>query len=163
VFSSLLRFLAIIYPIFKGQCGSSNRIDLLILGNMNVWWAMRTSLSSRVVRVSIALLAFFAIKTALRWGFQLRLLPMITAAELRPGMQPAAARIIRASMLYGTSNSLYERAIRTHLQHSERWGHRFQVLREDLTSGFWNKPAYMLYSITQELVKPSRDRAEWLM
>lgn len=66
-------------------------------------------------------------------------------------------------MLYGESNSLYERAIDTHKKHAEQWGHRFQVLREDITSGFWNKPAYMLYSVTQELTKSLYDRAEWLM
>ena len=76
---------------------------------------------------------------------------------------PGTARITRLSMLYGANNSLYERAIDTHMKHTARWGHRFQVLREDLTSSFWNKPVYILYSLIQELARPSDHRAEWLM
>lgn len=130
---------------------------------MNPLWMMANLTQGRVVRVCVLMIALFTIKTSLGWGFRLPMTPKTTTAHLRNGLHPAVARVIRVSMLYGGSNSLYERAISTHKKHAERWGHRFQVLREDITSGFWNKPAYMLYSVTQELTKPLYDRAEWLM
>jgi len=73
------------------------------------------------------------------------------------------SRILKLSMLYGKPNALYERALNTHQAHSTRWNHSFHVLREDLATGFWNKPTYMLNMLTEELMKPARERAEWLM
>lgn len=133
---------------------------------MTLLWVMRNLTQGRVVRVCVLMIAFFTIKTSLGWSFRLPMTPTApttTTTQLQNGLHPAAARVIRVSMLYGRSNSLYERAIDTHKKHAEQWGHRFQVLREDITSGFWNKPAYMLYSVTQELTKSLYDRAEWLM
>ncbi|KAK5733282.1 hypothetical protein LTS12_026970, partial [Elasticomyces elasticus] len=72
-------------------------------------------------------------------------------------------KVIKVSILYGAGNTFYERAIRLHQQHAERWGHTLQVLREDIAAGFWNKPTYILHVLTQELIKPPSKRAEWLM
>ncbi|KAK3613190.1 hypothetical protein LTR22_028261 [Elasticomyces elasticus] len=47
--------------------------------------------------------------------------------------------------------------------HFTKGGHTLQVLREDIAAGFWNKPTYILHVLTQELIKPPSERAEWLM
>jgi len=75
----------------------------------------------------------------------------------------STSRILKLSMLYGKPNTLYERALRTHEAHSARWNHSFQILRQDLATGFWNKPTFLLDMLTQELMKPAYERAEWLM
>ncbi|KAK3670302.1 hypothetical protein LTR78_009856 [Recurvomyces mirabilis] len=66
-------------------------------------------------------------------------------------------------MVYGKSNTNFERALKTHESHSKQWGNGFEVLRQDLATGFWNKPTYILHVLTQELMKAPRERAEWLM
>jgi hypothetical protein len=148
----------------SNQCPKANILLQPFLSAMTLSWVMRNSTQGRVLlRVCVVMTVFFTIKTSLGWSFRFRTTPTTTTSQLQTGLHPAAARVIKVSMLYGASNSLYERALDTHKKHSERWGHRFQVLREDLTSGFWNKPAYLLYSVTQELAKPADDRAEWLM
>lgn len=75
---------------------------------------------------------------------------------------PGGPRIAKVSMLYG-KNPLYERALRSHHVHNERHNYPMQVLREDVTGGYWNKPSYLLSLIVQELAKSPEKRAEWLM
>ena len=75
----------------------------------------------------------------------------------------STSRILKLSMLYGEPNTLYERALRTHEAHAIRWNHSYQILRQDLATGFWNKPTFLLNMLTQELMKPAYERAEWLM
>lgn len=76
---------------------------------------------------------------------------------------PTLQRIAKVSMLYGKHNHLYERALRSHQRHAERWGYRSHILRQDITAGFWNKPTYLLGLVIQELAKPPQDRLEWLV
>lgn len=72
-------------------------------------------------------------------------------------------RIAKLSMLYGNPNPLYERALRSHERHAQRWGYPMHVLEEDISEGFWNKPSYVLSLVIQELAKPPAKRCEWLM
>ncbi|CEL03104.1 hypothetical protein ASPCAL04261 [Aspergillus calidoustus] len=79
---------------------------------------------------------------------------------------PSTSRqITKVSMLYGKKNSLYERALQSHRRHAERWGYGMEVLRSDISEGFWNKPAYLLEIVIRELSKGYADgeRVEWLM
>jgi hypothetical protein len=116
-----------------------------------------------MVRFFVVTTAFFTIKAYLRRDFHPSVPLTTSTIDIQTDYPLATAKILRVSMLYGLSNSFYERAIDTHRRHARRWNHGFQVLREDLASGFWNKPTYLLYSVTQELIKPGNDRAEWLM
>ncbi|KAF3403107.1 hypothetical protein DPV78_004287 [Talaromyces pinophilus] len=79
----------------------------------------------------------------------------------KPGGNPR--RIAKVSMLYGNPNPLYERALRSHERHAQRWGYPMYVLEEDISEGFWNKPSYVLSLVIQELAKPPAKRCEWLM
>lgn len=76
---------------------------------------------------------------------------------------PGVPRIAKVSMLYGQSNSIYERALRSHRWHNERWDYPFHILRYEIAGGFWNKPSYLLSLIVNELAKPPQERMEWLM
>lgn len=87
--------------------------------------------------------------------------PVLT---LTPNVEAhTSTRILKLSMHYGKPNLLYERALRTHQAHAARWGHGFNILREDLATGFWNKPTFMLNMLIQEMAKPAHERAEWLL
>ena len=126
-------------------------------------WATQTSTFGRIMRFFVVITAFFIIRAYLGRQFYPSVALTTSTIDIQTDYPLATAKILRVSMLYGLSNSLYERAINTLRKHARRWNHDFQVLREDLVSGFWNKPTYLLYSITQELIKPANDRAEWLM
>ncbi len=49
------------------------------------------------------------------------------------------SRILQASMLFGGhGDTVYERAMRTHVRHGERWGYRTSILRHDVVGkGEW--------------------------
>lgn len=74
-------------------------------------------------------------------------------------------RIAKVSMLYGDKkkNDLYERALESHIKHSEKWGYPTYVKRENEYCGYWNKPTFMISQVAQELAKPEEERMEWLM
>ena len=65
--------------------------------------------------------------------------------------------------------SYYERSINTHIKHGERWGWPTHILRHDVVgtgaygTGFYNKPAYLLGLIIEEMAKPKGKRAEWIV
>lgn len=77
----------------------------------------------------------------------------------------------------GPEHEVYERALKTHLAHAERWGYETHILREDIVgsgksgrdskghwqSGVFKKPLYLLSLVINELAKPSEERAEWIM
>lgn len=72
-------------------------------------------------------------------------------------------RIAKVTMLYGQTNVLYERALRTHRWHNEKWNYPFHILRHEIAGGYWNKPSYLLSLIVNELAKPPSERTEWIM
>jgi hypothetical protein len=72
-------------------------------------------------------------------------------------------RIAKVSMLYGETNHMYERALRSHERHGKKWGYPMHILREDISVGFWNKPSYLISLVISELTKPAEERIEWLM
>ncbi|KAI9799153.1 MAG: hypothetical protein M1833_004193 [Piccolia ochrophora] len=72
-------------------------------------------------------------------------------------------RIGKTTMLYGAYNDLYERAVRTHELHGKRHGYEVHVLRNQISQGYWNKPAWVLSLVVRELAKAPEERAHWLM
>jgi hypothetical protein len=75
----------------------------------------------------------------------------------------SSSPLMKVSMLYGNPHPVYERALENHQRHAARWGYSMKVLREGFVGGLWNKPAYLLSLVLQELEKPTSERANWLM
>ncbi|EAW13442.1 glycosyltransferase family 34 protein [Aspergillus clavatus NRRL 1] len=67
----------------------------------------------------------------------------------------------KVTMVYG-NNSIYERALETHREHSRRQGYPLFVLRIPILDGVWNKYAILLSVLLQELEKPLDRRLQWL-
>ncbi|KAL2846419.1 cytochrome P450 [Aspergillus pseudoustus] len=74
-----------------------------------------------------------------------------------------ARRITKVSMLYGNRNTLYERALQSHKRHAERWGYGMEVLRNEISVGYWNKPGYLLSLVVREMTKKEGERVDWFM
>lgn len=78
----------------------------------------------------------------------------------------AAPKVRQATMIYETvgGNVIYERSIDTHIKHGEQWGVPTHILRHDvIEAGFFNKPAYILGLIIEEMAKPHGKRTEWIV
>jgi hypothetical protein len=74
-----------------------------------------------------------------------------------------ASSIGKLSMLYGETNTLYERALAAHLPHNKNFGYSMYVLREKTLPGYWSKPAYFLEQLLAELALPEERRLKWLV
>ena len=72
------------------------------------------------------------------------------------------AIIGKVTMLYG-NNSVYERAFRTHEEHSRRLRYPLLALRNPVLDGVWNKYFSLLSALMQELEKPADRRLQWLL
>ncbi|KAL4984894.1 hypothetical protein BDW68DRAFT_180210 [Aspergillus falconensis] len=72
-------------------------------------------------------------------------------------------RITKVSMLYGPRNAFYERALQSHRRHAQKWGYGMEVLQNEIATGYWNKPSYLLALVIRELSRPVNERVEWLM
>lgn len=91
--------------------------------------------------------------------------PLLYYPPLSRNMLEKVPRIRQCTIILpGADYPHYERALKTHVRHGERWGYPTRVLRNFLVKNkFYNKPAYTIYLILKELAKPSGERAEWIL
>ena len=103
--------------------------------------------------------------TASKWAHSLD--PNISA--LHHFTHSDDAKIRQATMLvHGEKDELspiYGKSVETHVRHGKRWGIPTHVLKHDLVKkgSLFNKEAYLLTLILNELAKPENCRAEWIM
>lgn len=78
-------------------------------------------------------------------------------------VSPDTPRIKKLSAVMGDRNDIYEAALRTHERHNAIHGYQMEVLRERIIGSYWEKPAYLLSKIVEEMAKPAATRNHWLM
>ena len=75
-------------------------------------------------------------------------------------------RVRQATMIYDTDkfNAVYERSVDSHIRHGKMWDVPTHVLRHDIVdAGFFNKPAFLLGLVIEEMAKPYGQRADWIV
>jgi hypothetical protein len=70
--------------------------------------------------------------------------------------------IAKVTIVFGDSPT-YQRALKTHEEHSRKFGYRMHVLRSGILDGVWTKPAFLLSLLLEELVKPKTERIDWIL
>jgi hypothetical protein len=60
-------------------------------------------------------------------------------------------------------NDFYQQALTTHVLHSQVHNSRVHVLCDPIIDFMWNKQAFMLKVMMDELAKPPKERLEWLL
>ncbi|CAI6336681.1 unnamed protein product [Periconia digitata] len=70
-------------------------------------------------------------------------------------------RIALLTAHYG-SNSAYDPALLTHLTHGLVHEHQVRVLCDPIVDAIWNKPAFLLNIMMEEMMKPKDERLEWI-
>ena len=73
------------------------------------------------------------------------------------------ARFAKIAVASGFEDILYERALDTHVQHAARHGYPMYTARENAADGMFNKIAFILDILLNELFKPADERVEWLL
>jgi hypothetical protein len=83
----------------------------------------------------------------------------VTETAAPPPPQP---RIGKVTIIFG-GHSIYDDALVSHRNHSEKFGYPMTVLRTSILDDVWNKPAIILSRLLQEMEKPVGQRLEWLL
>ncbi|KAF5986694.1 glycosyltransferase family 34 [Fusarium coicis] len=71
-------------------------------------------------------------------------------------------RIGRVTAHFGSVQEHYQKALGTHILHSMIHGNDLEVMCTPVVDSLWNKPAFILSLLLKEMVKPARQRLEWL-
>lgn len=71
-------------------------------------------------------------------------------------------RIAKVTLASGIEDLAYERALDTHRDHARIHGYPMYIGRESAWPGAYNKIAYLMSILLNELFKPPEDRVEWL-
>lgn len=94
------------------------------------------------------------------------LLPQSTSQSLTSATNGQLANskpsIAKATIVFGDS-PIYQGALKTHEEHSHKFGYRMHVLRSGILDGVWTKPAFLLSLLLEELVKPEAERVDWIL
>jgi len=73
------------------------------------------------------------------------------------------ARFAKIAVASGFEDILYEKAIMTHVRHAEKHGYPMYMARENAADGMFNKIAYVIDVLLNELYKPADERVAWLL
>ncbi|KAF5010148.1 hypothetical protein FDECE_3694 [Fusarium decemcellulare] len=71
-------------------------------------------------------------------------------------------RIGTVTAHFGEPQQQYQKALQTHLIHSLVHGTQLDVLCSPIIDAIWNKPAFILSLLLDEMVKPAEERLDWL-
>ncbi|KAF2646803.1 hypothetical protein P280DRAFT_495057 [Massarina eburnea CBS 473.64] len=78
--------------------------------------------------------------------------------------EPNPPRIARVMVRYGTPMEPYEqRAVKTHMKNSIVHGTDLHMLCDAVVDSYWNKQAFLLRLMLEEMGKREEDRLEWLL
>ena len=89
-------------------------------------------------------------------------------SSLPPSDALPFSRIAKLSMLLPPQSPALVRAVASHDAHNARWGYRSQILQRSMLDGvtrdpIWNKPAFVLSVLMEEMRKPPEHRLEWIL
>jgi mannan polymerase II complex MNN10 subunit len=73
------------------------------------------------------------------------------------------ARVATITAHFGSISEPYQDAFRTHLLHSLIHGTEVRVMCDPIIDDLWNKPAFILNLLMREMIKPAKERLEWIM
>lgn len=72
------------------------------------------------------------------------------------------ARIATVTAHFGKPQEHYQKAFKTHLQHALVHGTEVRVMCDPIVDDLWNKPAFILNLLMREMLKPEKERLEWI-
>ncbi|KAF9767189.1 hypothetical protein IL306_000279 [Fusarium sp. DS 682] len=84
------------------------------------------------------------------------------ACRHMPPYPSSDVRIGRVTAHFGSVQEHYQKALRTHVLHSMIHDDSLEVMCTPVVDSLWNKPAFILSLLLDEMVKPAQERLEWL-
>ena len=72
-------------------------------------------------------------------------------------------RFAKVAVASGFEDILYEKALATHWEHAVQHGYPMYLARENAADGMFNKVAYIMSVLLNELYKPAEERVEWIL
>ncbi|KAF2277189.1 uncharacterized protein EI97DRAFT_312348 [Westerdykella ornata] len=84
-----------------------------------------------------------------------------SCAEYSPH-EPSQGRIGVVTAQFGNPEAHYSKALQTHHLHSMIHSTELHVMCEQMIDDLWNKPAFLLALLLDEMLKPAHQRLEWI-
>lgn len=84
------------------------------------------------------------------------------SCEANSPHEPARGRIGVVTAQFGTPQPYYGKALQTHHLHSMVHSTELHVMCEKMIDDLWNKPAFILTLLLDEMLKPEAQRLEWV-
>lgn len=75
---------------------------------------------------------------------------------------PGRVRLATLSVSYGEQKPYIARALRTHLLHGLIHGDDMHVMCSPMVDGMWNKQAFLLSVLLEQMLLPPEERYEWI-
>ncbi|KEY64702.1 hypothetical protein S7711_02901 [Stachybotrys chartarum IBT 7711] len=72
-------------------------------------------------------------------------------------------RIATVTAHFGNPEDHYRNALQTHMVHSLVHGTELRVMCDSVVDDLWNKPAFILSLLLEEMLKPADKRLQWIM
>ncbi|KAH7310756.1 hypothetical protein B0I35DRAFT_358348 [Stachybotrys elegans] len=72
-------------------------------------------------------------------------------------------RLATVTAHFGEPQPHYQRALKSHMVHSLVHGTELHVMCDAMIDDLWNKPAFILSLLMEEMMKPADERLEWIM
>ena len=87
-----------------------------------------------------------------------------TACQKSPlyPLQSSSARMGTVTAHFGSPQEHYQKALETHLLHSLVHDTSLKVMCSPIIDDLWNKPAFILSILLEEMMKPAEERLEWI-
>ncbi|EUC41706.1 glycosyltransferase family 34 protein [Bipolaris oryzae ATCC 44560] len=86
-----------------------------------------------------------------------------SCAKHAPFETKETRRVALSSITTGKKVEAYQRAVQSHMLHAAVHDISAHILCEDLADGAWNKIAFLLHLVQNELLKPKNKRLEWIL
>jgi mannan polymerase II complex MNN10 subunit len=87
----------------------------------------------------------------------------VSCTQFAPFYPAETRRVAFATISTGKREEAYDRAIHSQMFHSAVHGTPTHVLCSTLSQGAWNKIAFLLHLLMNEMLKPPSSRLEWVM
>ncbi|KAF6829493.1 hypothetical protein CPLU01_07899 [Colletotrichum plurivorum] len=85
-----------------------------------------------------------------------------SACGLPRSHQQPRWRVTTATAHFGKVEEHYQKALQTHVLHTMLHQTRLEVMCDPVVDSLWNKPAFLLFMVLDEMLKKPEDRTEWI-
>lgn len=149
----------------KGHIYRPRKQRLRALWQEAVFWTRRNRTFAIYCLIVSSLTTWYCLRIVSAQRYDKLLLTPKNGTEviLPSDTSSGTPRVAKITLLSGIEDLAYEKALETHREHARIHGYPMYIARETAWAGAYNKIAYLMDILLNEMFKPPEDRVEWLL